>query len=57
MLFRFTGDDDVGVNDGLLLVFGLNTSFVDELSLLIEVHEYQLDERKDLQRENIKTSF
>ena len=52
--FRFTGDDEVGVNDGLLLVFGLNTSFVDELSLLIELQEYQLEERKDLKK---KTTF
>jgi hypothetical protein len=54
-----TGDaDDVGVVDVLLLVLTLSPSFVDELSVLIGVYEYQPDERKDLKksrRKNIKT--
>ena len=46
----FTGDEDVGVIDGLRPALALNTSLVVELSLLIGVYEYQLEERKDLER-------
>lgn len=46
-----TGDEEVGVIDGLLLELALKRSFVAELSLLIEVDENQFDERKDLKKD------
>ena len=52
-----TGDEEVGVIDGLWAALALNTSLVDELSLLIGVYEYQLEERKDLEEEEEQVSL